>query len=156
MPIVLEKIISGGQTGADRAGLYAAEELGLAFGGCIPADAKTDEGSDWELVKRFGLTVHSSPLYPPRTEVNVVGSDGTVIFGNIYSPGSLLTQRLCLKYHKPFILNPTHEGFRLWLDQHQIRVLNVAGNRERTNKGIYGRVMLFLLASLKGYLGKAA
>jgi len=133
------KVISGGQTGADRAGLDAAWELGLETGGTAPNGYRTDAGSDLTL-KALGLIEHPSPGYRARTIQNVHDSDGTAWFGNPQSPGGRLTLRTVMDIGKPFIINPTAAELRLWLVQEGIEILNVAGNRERTNPGIYERV----------------
>ena len=137
---MVTKIISGFQTGGDRGGSYAAEALGLETGGTVPKGRRADDGEiSLEDMARFHLKEHSSSAYPPRTEANVRDSDGTVLFGNMSSPGCSLTIRLCHKHQKPAITNPTAEQLRRWVEQHDIQVLNVAGNRERTNRGIFQR-----------------
>ncbi len=83
----LRKIISGAQTGADRAGLDAAVELGLETGGWIPHGGRIDEGNHPELIPLYGLKETFGPDYPTRTLNNVLDSDGTVLFGNMNSPG---------------------------------------------------------------------
>ena len=138
---MLTKIISGAQTGADQGGLRAAVHLGLERGGWIPFGRRTDEGrlSD-ELFTFWNLREHPSPTYPPRTEQNVRESDGTVIFGNAYSPGCSLTVRLCQKHKKPYLImeSVSYDVAELlkWILNSKVQVLNVAGNRERTSPGI--------------------
>ena len=89
----LRKIISGGQTGADRAGLAAAALLGLETGGTAPQGYRTMEGSDFDLRDTFGLKEHWSSAYPPRTECNVKDSDGTIrIARDFDSAGERLTK----------------------------------------------------------------
>lgn len=147
MPVI--KIISGGQDGADRGGLDAAIELGLLTGGMAPRGYRTDKGPDPTL-KQYGLTEHSSYAYPPRTKWNVVTSDGTLIMGNTTSPGSALTIRTAVELGKYCIMNPSIEAFRVWVAKNNIKVLNVAGNRESTNPGIHDRVVDFLVEALSG------
>lgn len=144
---MIVKIISGGQTGADRGGLEAGKELGILTGGTAPKGYRTENGSDLFL-KELGLVEHTSSSYPPRTVDNVRNSDGTIIFGNINSPGCKLTISTCIKFKKPYIINPTEQDFRNWIDKKFIRILNVAGNRENTNSGIQERVKQFLISSL--------
>lgn len=145
----VRKIISGGQTGADRAGLVAALNLGVAVGGTVPKGRSTDTGplSDYEM-GRFGLVESKYASFPPRTRANVKEADGTVIFGNTRSPGSRLTLRLCDDYNKPHLVNPEPITLRQWAKQWDIKVLNVAGNRERTNPGIYRRTLAVLVEAL--------
>lgn len=157
--MTVEKIISGGQDGADAAGLFAAKYLlSLKTGGTMPKGFRTDSGNRPEYAKMFGVVEHSSRSYPPRTEENVKNSDGTVIFGDHTSPGCSLTMSLCEKHNKPLLLlafNPngeyaaTPKSFREWLERNKVQTLNVAGNRERKNPGIFNYVRMFLLEALK-------
>jgi predicted Rossmann-fold nucleotide-binding protein len=125
---MLKKVISGGQTGIDRIGLEAAKECNIETGGVAPRYYRTESGNDYNL-KLLGLTEHTSYNYEPRTEDNVVNSDGTVVFGNTDSAGSKLTIRFLYKHNKPFILNPTSETLKMFIEEKNIEVLNVAGNR---------------------------
>lgn len=148
---MLRKIISGAQTGADQAGLVAAEALGLERGGTVPKGRRTSIGplSDNEMI-RWNLVEHESPRYPPRTACNIRDSDGTVLFGNIGSPGSRLTVRLCRAHKKPFLTNPRDpRELKEWVEYKGIKTLNVAGNREEKNSGIFNRVTEFLIEAFK-------
>jgi hypothetical protein len=138
------QIISGGQTGADRGGLEAGKQIGLQTGGYCPKGWRTDNGPDITLAE-FGLVETKSSGYPVRTKANVLLSDGTLIFGNVNSPGSLLTVRLCLQYNKPCKIDPTKAEILEFIASNRIEVLNIAGNRERTNPGIQKRVQEFLV-----------
>jgi hypothetical protein len=122
------KIISGGQTGIDRMGLEVARDLGYETGGTAPKGFKTEKGNDPSLAE-FGLIANNSDNYKVRTEKNVKDSDGTVLFGNMKSPGSEETIMLLKIYRKPYIENPTASELRDWLNENNIEVLNVAGNR---------------------------
>lgn len=122
------KIISGGQTGVDRMGLEVAKELGFDTGGTAPRDYRTETGNDPSL-QSFGLVTHSSRSYGPRTLINVVDSDGTVLFGDLSSPGSRATIRYCKAHNKPCIANPSVQGLLHFIRSRHIQVLNVAGNR---------------------------
>jgi hypothetical protein len=148
---MVKKIISGAQTGADQAGLCAAEALGLETGGTVPKGRRTCVGplSD-KTIRRWNLVEDVSSAYPPRTERNVIDSDGTVIFGNLNSPGSKLTIKLCKKHLKPYMTNPLRpQELKDWADTYHIQVLNVAGNREETNHGIFANVRDFLIEAFK-------
>jgi putative molybdenum carrier protein len=132
-------IISGGQTGADQGGLYAAEWLGIPTGGWIPKGWRTDNGPDPEL-KRFNLQEHADWQFKPRTYANAAWGDGTVWFGQTNSPGYFCTRNGVKAAGKPPMLeNPTAEELRAWVTDNNIVTLNVAGNRERTNPGIFER-----------------
>jgi hypothetical protein len=74
---MVRKIISGGQTGADRAGLDFAIHAGLEHGGYVPRDRKTEDG---RIDDRYNLVELSTSSYPARTRRNIEESDGTVIF----------------------------------------------------------------------------
>ncbi|MEM8603229.1 MAG: putative molybdenum carrier protein [Cyanobacteria bacterium P01_H01_bin.121] len=128
-----DKIISGGQYGADLAGLDAAQALGIPTGGTAPRGWRVQlpdgsESSNPALVD-YGLVEHQSRSYPPRTRANVRDSDGTVWFGYEHSGGGRLTLQTCTHLGKPSIINPTPEQLREWAIAKQIRILNVAGNR---------------------------
>ena len=134
----IERVISGGQTGADQSGLLAARKFGIKTGGTAPPRFMTEDGPRGLLLRGFGL-VEGEPdpkTYPGRTKRNVLDSDGTVIFCNVFSPGSLLTRRLCIKYTKPVIVNPSSMELVNWIKEKNIKILNVAGNRESKNPGI--------------------
>lgn len=138
----LAKVISGGQTGADRGGIEAAYELGVETGGTAPLAYRTSRGDDPTL-KALGLTEDMSYAYPPRTKLNVKNSDGTVIIGTqMNSAGSVLTYRLAMAMHRPCRLiglpeNYTNEELIVqakslanFIRANKITVLNVAGNRD--------------------------
>jgi len=143
----IKRIISGGQTGADRGALEGARKIGLETGGVAPEGFITEEGPDMSL-KDFGLTESTSSEYPPRTKQNILDSDGTVIFGNSKSRGSNLTIRLCKKHEKDFILNPSVEELRIFAAHRH--VLNIAGNRESGNPGIQKRVTDIIVEAFGG------
>lgn len=149
--MILEKIISGGQTGADRGGLDAAIVLGLPHGGCCPKGRRAEDGP---IPPCYQLTEHESRDYPPRTEQNVQDSDGTVIFtGAALEGGSKLTASLCRKHKKPYVVIETLDGngwrhretFRLFVQCYKIRTLNVAGNRESVSHGIQDTVRKIII-----------
>ena len=130
---MIERLISGGQTGADKTGLEAARALGIPTGGTAPKGWRIynpdgSDGSDPSLAE-FGLVEHSSRDYPPRTKQNIIDSDGTVWFGRTESFGGKLTIGTAKKSGKPIIINPTAEELRNWIAEHDIKILNVAGNR---------------------------
>ena len=128
----LKKIGSGGQIGADQAGLEVGQELGLETGGTAPPGWITTTGPDPDVLQSFGLVEGESDpkIYRKRTIKNVEDYDGTVIFGNVKSPGSRLTLLAARKANKPVIQNPTAEELRDWMAENNIESLNVAGNRK--------------------------
>lgn len=149
--MTVKKIISGGQTGADKGGLLAGDLLGIETGGTAPPGFRTENGPDFTL-KSFGL-VEGEPdpkTYPKRTRKNVEDSDGTLLMGNVNSPGSKLTINCCNDLDKPRIINPTPYGLKWWIDKHEIEILNVAGNRESRNPGIQKETFTLLYSVLGG------
>lgn len=145
------KIISGGQTGADRAGLEAAKEYGLETGGWMPKGFIAQDGVHPEFVELYGIQEHESSKYPPRTALNVKDSDGTVRFmTNRFSAGSKCTLKMIKQYQKPYFdVHPLDESitpYKLadWIMINNIQVLNVAGNSERNSQHIGEFVVAFL------------
>jgi hypothetical protein len=136
-----EKIISGGQTGADRAGLDAARGLGIPTGGfapkgwriCLPSGS---EGSDPSLAE-YGLVETDTANYETRTQLNTQTSCGTVWFGTMDSSGAKQTLTSAQAAGKPIICNPNEQELREWVKQHHIKILNVAGNRASIEPTVY-------------------
>lgn len=129
--MVLEKIVSGGQTGADQAGLRIASKFGIPTGGTAPPGYRTESGPAFGLLVGYGLKEGDPDprTYPRRTHKNITDSDGTVIFYGVASAGSNLTVHLCGKMSKPYLVNPAPEDLAKWIRDKDIKVLNVAGNR---------------------------
>lgn len=132
-PTQLAVIVSGGQTGVDRAALDVAMERGIECGGWCPAGRWAEDGP---IDPRYPLCETPSADPAERTEWNVRGSDGTaLLFGSGPSPGADLTAELARRLGRPVYpwrLNapPDAGHFRRWLRAHRIRTLNVAGPRE--------------------------
>jgi hypothetical protein len=133
---VVEKIISGGQTGADRAALDVAVELGVSTGGWIPRGRHAEDGP---VPQRYeGMVEADSESYAIRTQLNVRDSDATVVvsFGPP-SGGTALTARIAHSLGKPLLaldlehltIDEATARLRTWLAQAHPRVLNVAGPR---------------------------
>lgn len=150
----LKKVISGGQTGADQGALEGAKDAGLATGGTAPKGWRTESGPSQALLEGYGLVESISAFYRTRTWVNVVDSDGTLIFGNPHSSGSALTEKACKERNKPYtvvnwrrsgIAAATLEGVAWWIEAKGIRTLNVAGNRESGNPGIHKATRDFIV-----------
>jgi hypothetical protein len=143
----IEKIVSGGQTGVDRAALDVALELGISCGGWCPKGRKAEDGP---IDIRYPLNETHSANYRVRTERNVRESDGTLIFTwREPKGGTGLTIKFAQKYKKPYFVvdlsvggNP--EGVRKWGEANKINVLNVAGLRESEFPGIYRQTAQFL------------
>ena len=129
----LRKVISGGQTGADRTGLECARALGLETGGTAPKGYRTERGPDVSL-KDFGLQESDFPSYPYRTRLNVLNSEATLWFGNEHSPGYWCTKKNADQYVRPFWINPTPAQMEAIAEEYE--VVNVAGNRLSKNPGV--------------------
>lgn len=130
----LRKVISGGQTGADQAGLEWARILGLETGGWMPANFWTEDGPAPDIAEYFGLKAcpyTGTAGYQVRTHWNARDSDVTVWFGNIGSPGYYCTLNGCKRYKRPFHVNPDAAKMQ-WL-ANEYEVMNVAGNRLSKN-----------------------
>ena len=146
----LKKVISGGQSGADFAGLLAAKAAGIETGGYAPKGWKTEKGPKPEL-STFGLIESHSMKYDVRTAQNIKLCDGVLIATMIHdSPGSRLTQKLADEHKKKvagvsYFTNARNKdetqdiaACRLadWIFEQDIQVLNVAGNRESVAPGL--------------------
>lgn len=137
---MLRKIVSGGQTGVDRAALDVARRLRLSYGGWCPKGRRAEDGP---LPKRYRLRETLSRNYGQRTRWNVRDSDGTLIVNQgQLDGGTMLTMRLAREtFSKPIFVQQLEkrmnvERFRAWLVRHRIRTLNVAGPRERKRPGV--------------------
>lgn len=143
-------IVTGGQTGVDRAAMDAALELCLPLGGWCPAGRWAEDGP---IDPRYPLQETLSPDPEERTWLNVRDSDGTLLVGaGVRSPGTALTQSCARRlerpvYHWDVADAPDLEGFRHWLLACRVRTLNVAGPRESEAPGVY-RAARALLAEL--------
>jgi hypothetical protein len=135
-------IVSGGQTGADRAALDWAIGRGVDHGGWCPRGRKAEDG---RIPDRYRLTETPTDRYVERTEWNVRDSDGTVILSlaKTLTGGSSKTVQFAREQHKPYLhlssaADAEHAAARLeaFVEEHGIRVLNVAGPRASTEPAI--------------------
>jgi hypothetical protein len=146
----VSKIVSGGQTGVDRAALDVALALGLDCGGWCPLGRRAEDGP---IPGRYPLRQCESPEYAERTRLNVRDSDATlVVCTGQPMGGSALTKRLAGELGRPvLVIDPdaadTRSRFGEWIGA-GVAVLNVAGPRESTEPGIYGRARAFLIGVL--------
>jgi hypothetical protein len=137
---MVEKIISGGQVGADIAALRVAKRLGIPTGGLATKDFRILGGTNPELGTEYNLVELESITYPPRTYANVETSDGTMRFAySFLTAGERCTMKAINKFRKPYfdvgvsrqVLSPyigEIEAARAWIEDNHIRILNVAGN----------------------------
>jgi hypothetical protein len=138
--MIPQRIISGGQTGVDRAALDFAIERGFEHGGYCPKGRRAEDGI---IPLHYNLTESDSADYADRTEKNVEAADGTLILHRgPFTGGTQFTVELCRVKEKPLFLidmdNPADRtaAFRTWLKKNNIRTLNVAGPRESQKPGI--------------------
>jgi hypothetical protein len=147
---VIEKLISGGQTGADIAALDVALRFDFPHGGWCPKGRRSLEGP---IPGRYLLDETPSASYLQRTERNVRDSDGTVVFtmAETVTGGSLRTIGFATKHDRPCVHLSREIGLFGYRDrselllefvrEHGIKRLNVAGSRESKEPGIHAWVM---------------
>jgi len=144
---MLEKVVSGGQTGVDRAALDAARELGIPFGGWCPKGRLAEDGT---VPDCYALKETPTAEYAQRTEWNVRDSDATLVLTHGRpSEGTAFTIEVARRLGKPcLVLNlsnrPNPLIARQWLTEQSIRILNIAGPRESKCPGIYDQAIGFL------------
>jgi hypothetical protein len=141
------KIVSGGQTGVDRAALDVAIALGVPHGGWCPKGRLAEDGT---IGRQYQLVETDSPDYAQRTELNVLDSDATLILcRGEPTGGTELTRRLAERHRKPHLvidlLQPIDwPAVRAWVAQRGTGTLNVGGPRESQCPGIHGQAAKFL------------
>lgn len=161
---LLERVISGGQTGADQAGLYSAEACRFKTGGHAPKGYRTLAGNNPTMLRdHFGLEETVQENYQYRTALNVQNSDATIrLASDFQSPGELCTLRAITKFKKPYFdidlrplmrnkmqylsgradrnayIQKTTDAILAFLIDHQVVTLNIAGNADRNSTGGFG------------------
>lgn len=149
---MLRKVVSGGQTGVDRAALDAALEDGMETGGWCPLGRRAEDG---EISREYQLVETESASYSRRTKLNVRDSDGTLVLnmGKI-DGGTAETVKHAERMGKPCPIVALDQAadtssVNAWLSRHNVRVLNVAGPRESRRPGIYREALLFMRRVMK-------
>jgi hypothetical protein len=136
------KLVSGGQTGADRAAIDFAVAHGIPYGGWCPKGRKAEDGP---LDPRYQLKETPSPAYSQRTEWNVRDSDATVVFtvADKLAGGSQTTMEFARRHGKPCLhLAAERSGKEVaaqleeFIRKHNIRILNLAGSRGSEEPGV--------------------
>jgi hypothetical protein len=157
---MIERLLSGGQTGADQAGWRAARACGLATGGWMPRGFLTEGGPRPEFADLYGARAMPTDAYRLRTEQNVRDSHATLWFGDTGAAGAKATLNACAGMGRPVLRIGLHaheevgpSDVAAWLRSNPgITRLNIAGNRESRAPGIGRRVERFL-TELFGLLG---
>ena len=143
---MLKKIISGGQTGADRAALDVAIKFNIPHGGWIPKGRIAEDGP---LPDKYQLQEMATDSYPKRTEQNVIDSDGTLIISHgKLTGGSVYTRKMAKKHKKPYLhidlrdIPDYHSVFlvRKWMYENEVEIINVGGPRASKDPLIYDAV----------------
>jgi len=151
--VPIQRIISGGQTGADRAALDFAIKNNHPYGGWVPKGRKTEDGT---LPEKYHLQEMLTGQYSKRTEKNILDADGTLILSHgPLTGGSALTCELAKQHKKPWIhldlkMTECPEAARMireWIGRNNVKVLNVAGPRASKDPLIY-KATLDVLATV--------
>ena len=144
---MIERIVTGGQTGVDQATLDIALELDIAVGGWCPKGGLDEDGIC--ILERYSLQETSTNNPDERTKLNIRDSDGTLIIvpmlplPDTIREGTLLTIEEAERTEKPHLiiaLNEKEEALdtiRGWIDENNIHVLNIGGPRESNSPGVY-------------------
>lgn len=147
-------IISGGQTGADRAALDFALEHGFAIKGYCPNGRRAYDGI---LDEKYPLLETESSAYPPRTRLNVKIAQATVIFNGLpeFSKGTHTTIKYARDHHKKYLvlqnfpdIEKDAQELKAWLKAVNPESLNIAGNGEHKCPGIHSHVLNVLRKAL--------
>ena len=149
----IQKIVSGGQTGVDRAALDVAMKFGIACGGWCPRGRRAADGV---IDARYPLQESQHEDYSERTRLNVQDSDATLIL-NIgeLGGGTAYTVEMARQYHKPYLVialdeSPEPLGVIEWVKLNCVGVLNVAGPRDDRHSVVYRLAYKFLRRALVG------
>ena len=144
------KIISGGQTGADIAGLKIAKKYDFETGGNIPKGCLTLVGSKPEYIKLYDMKETKTIDYPTRTMLNVIESDCTIWFGEKrYSAGKLCTFKHIKKNNRPSLDIDINDFLLVdklfeWIKINKFEIINIAGNSETKINNIEQKVSEYL------------
>jgi len=150
----ISKIMSGGQTGVDRAALDVAMKLDIPCGGWCPKGRKAEDGI---IDSKYPLKETESADYEVRTRQNILDSDGTLVLtmGEMMTGGTKLTFDLPPKLGKPVFTidmtkNVDSKNFHNWIENNQIKILNIGGPRESFQPGkVYSTAYEVLMRLLK-------
>jgi Circularly permutated YpsA SLOG family len=147
----IKRIVSGGQTGADRAALDVAIKLAIPHGGWCPLGRRAEDGV---IDSRYQLIETDTHDYAARTKRNVLDSDATlVLYSNTLEGGTMLTAKYAARIGKPSCRvrlagRPSFLACSHWLIENKVEILNVAGPRASKDPVIYERTWRFLMQLL--------
>ena len=151
--IIFSRILSGGQTGVNRAALDVAIELGIPCGGWCPRGRRAEDGP---IDPKYPLRETKSQEYQFQTEANVIEAEGTLILtmGKL-TEGAAFAAQVALKYRKPHLIVDLNKKVKPnvvlnWAAAHKIRAVNIAGPKESKKPGIYEKAKQFLQTVLVG------
>ncbi|MCU0838755.1 MAG: putative molybdenum carrier protein [Rhodospirillales bacterium] len=148
---VVRRIVSGGQTGVDRAALDVAAALDIPTGGWVPLGRRAEDGP---LPAHYPLQETASDRYAERTRLNVRDADATLVLcRGRPTRGTALTLSFARQLGRPHLVvdlrrAPPVDVVHAWLRRYEVRVLNVAGPRESLAGGIYAEAADYLSAVL--------
>lgn len=144
---MINKIISGGQTGADRAALDFALTNGISCGGFCPKGRAAEDGP---IDEKYPLAETQTDDPAQRTAQNVLHADGTLIIcQRVPFGGTALAVEVAFEAFKPFFVQNMKRGYNIddiksWMLQYKIKTLNIAGPRESEEPGSYELTMKVL------------
>lgn len=142
-------IISGGQSGVDRAALDFALKFGIACGGWCPKGRLAEDGV---IDSKYPLRETHTSDYESRTKLNIDNSSATLVLtsGNV-DKGTQLTIDYCQLLRKPLLLIDLQSEqdlsivkIRNWMKKYNVQILNIAGPRESSSPGIFELTTRFL------------
>lgn len=144
----IDKIVSGGQTGVDRAALDVGLFLHIPIGGACPLGRIAEDGI---IDVKYPLYETETSEYSARTFLNVQNSDATLIlyWGELMG-GTALTIEFAKTLNKPYLVinldkKLPKESIIKWLEKNSVHILNIAGPRESTHPGIYEQAYDYLI-----------
>lgn len=151
---MIQQVVSGGQTGVDRAALDTALKLAISHGGWCPKGRKAEDGP---IANVYNLEETPTADYAQRTEWNVRDSGGTLIITQgAVGGGTALTIEWAKRYERPLLIVDLNkkaatvlEQVQNWIQENNIEVLNVAGPRASEAEGIYSKAAKLLCRVLK-------
>jgi predicted Rossmann-fold nucleotide-binding protein len=153
---MLDRVITGGQTGVDQAAWRAAKSVGLSTGGWMPRGFLTEAGPRPGFSGDFGAKAHHSPEWESRTLANVNEADGTlVIHGGQPGPGTLRTIQAARERGQPVLVldseritaSDASNQIATWIVEMGVHRLNVAGDRESVAPGLGAKAEATLRAA---------